>query len=418
MKILVLGCGIVGVTSAYFLGRDGHEVHVIDRQPIASNETSWGNAGMISPGHSYTWASPKAPKMLFRSLFYNDTALKLKLRLDPQLFSWGLKFLKNCTVDKARENTANKLRLCLYSRESLHNILEDAPVEFHHNQGGALFLYRTAETFEAGVRNTRTLTDNGLTLETLDPAAVVAREPALHAMRDKIAGAIYSPIDESGDSHLFSQRLVEVCRERYGAVFHFGTTIERIEATGDRIDRVVTDKGDFTADAYVLALGSYSPIQARKIGLDLPIYPVKGYSLTLPIEGRNAAPQLSGVDENNLVAWSRLGDRLRVTSTAEFAGYDTGHKPKDFENMMNTARELFPDAVDYSRPKYWAGLRPMTPTNAPILGQAKHKNLWLNTGQGHMGWTMSFGSSRITADLIAGRKPAIDMKGLTFADAA
>lgn len=418
MKVLVLGCGIVGVTSAYFLGRDGHEVHVIDRQPIASNETSWGNAGMVSPGHAYTWASPRAPKMLLRSLFYNDTALKLKWRFDPQLFSWGLKFLTNCNTEKVRENTGNKLRLCLYSRESLHDLLADAPVEFHHIQDGAVFLYRTQESFESGVRNTRILTDNGLTLETLTPAEVVAREPGLQNMQDKIAGAIYSPIDESGDCHLFSQRLVEVCKERFGATFHFGATIQRIEASGDRVTKVVTDRGDFTADAYVLALGSYSPIESRKIGLDLPIYPVKGYSLTLPIEGRNTAPRLSGVDENNLVAWSRLGDRLRVTSTAEFAGYDWSHEPKDFENMMRTTRELFPDAVDYDRPKYWAGLRPMTPTNAPILGQAKHKNLWLNTGQGHMGWTMSFGSSRVTADLIAGRKPAIDLKGMTYADAA
>ena len=415
MKILVLGSGIVGTTCAYFLARDGHEVHVVDRQPKAANETSWGNAGMVSPGHAYSWASPRAPGILWRSLFRDDTALKLKPVADPRMYLWGLKFLQNCTVERARENTANKLRLCLYSQRMLQEILDADPVEFHRVTGGALFLYRDPELFKAGVANSRVLTDNGLRLETLTPEQVAEREPALAATKDRLAGAIFCPSDESGDCPMFSNGLAAICRNKYGATFHFETKIRRLVASGDRIERVETDKGDMTADAYVLALGSESPFLARGIGVDLPIYPVKGLSLTIPIAGRNGAPRLSGVDEQNLVAWSRLGDRLRLTAKAIFAGYDTSHKPPDFAHMMKVAQELFPDGGDFGKPIYWAGLRPMTPGGAPILGQGRHRNLWFNTGQGHMGWTMSFGSSRITADLIAGRKPEIDLKGLTYA---
>lgn len=417
MRILVLGCGIVGVTTAYYAARDGHEVHVIDRQDGAAKETSFSNAGMIAPGHAYTWASPRAPKILWQSLFRDDTALRLKLVPDPYMWLWCLKFLRECNAERAATNTTHKLRLCRYSQASLQALVAELPFDYHRATGGAIYLYRDPALFDAGVRNTKVLTDNGLELKPIDPDRVIELEPALSGQRAALAGAIYCPTDESGDCHVFAQKLAQHCADKLGVTFHWSTSIRRIEASGDRIEKVVTDRGDFTADAYVMALGSYAPIVARGIGLGLPVYPVKGYAVTIPIAGKNGAPRLCGVDEQNLVAWSRLGDRLRLTATAEFSGYETSHKPSDFAQMLKVARELFPDGADYDRPSMWAGLRPMTPKGTPILGPSKHRNLWLNAGQGHMGWTMSFGSSRVVVDMIAGRKPAIDTTGLTLAAA-
>ncbi|MSP89094.1 MAG: D-amino acid dehydrogenase [Alphaproteobacteria bacterium] len=417
MKVLVLGCGIIGVTTAYYAARDGHEVHVIDRQDGAAKETSFSNAGMIAPGHAYTWASPRAPKILWQSLFRNDTALRLKLVPDPYMWLWCWKFLSECKAERTAINTAHKLRLCRYSQSSLQALVGELGLDYHRVTGGALYLYRQAEFFDAGVRNMKILTDNGLDLQPVDAAKVVELEPALSGMRDRVAGAIYCPTDESGDCHVFAQRLAQYCADKLGVKFHWSTQIKRIEAAGDRIEKVATDRGNFTADAYVMALGAYAPILGRQIGLGLPVYPVKGYAMTIPIAGKNGAPRLCGVDEHNLVAWSRMGDRLRLTATAEFSGYDTSHKPSDFTHMLNVARELFPDGADYEHPSMWAGLRPMTPKGTPILGPSKHKNLWLNAGQGHMGWTMSFGSSKVVIDMMAGRKPAIDTTGLTLAAA-
>jgi len=416
VKVLVLGAGIAGVTTAYALARDGHEVTVIDRQALAANETSFSNAGMVAPGHAYTWASPRAPMILLKSLWRNDTSLRFKFSTDPRLYAWSLRFLGQCNAVSAARNTGNKLRLCLYSQAQLQRTVADTGLEYDRVTGGAVYLYRDPALFEAGVRNTKVLTDLGLRLEALDPTRAAAVEPALEPVKGQFAGAIYSPSDESGDCHAFANRLAKVC-ERLGVKFLWQTTITNIRATADRIEGIVTDKGEHTADAYVLALGSYAPIEARRIGVRLPIYPVKGYALTLRVDGRNGAPRLSGVDEQNLMGWSRLGDRLRLTATAEFAGYDTSHRPSDFAHMLRTARSLFPGAADFDNPFMWAGLRPMTPKGTPILGQARHRNLWFNTGLGHMGWTMSHGSARVTADLIAGRKPALDLNGMTLVDA-
>lgn len=416
MKVAILGAGIAGVTTAYALVRDGHEVTVIDRQPLAANETSFSNAGMVAPGHAYTWASPRAPKILLKSLWRDDTALRFKFSADPRLYTWSWRFLRECNAQSAARNTGNKLRLCLFSQAQLQETVAATGIEYDRVTGGAVYLYRDPALFEAGVRNTKVLTDLGLKLEAVDPQRAAAIEPALDAVKSQLAGAIYSPSDESGDCHGFANKLTKIC-EGLGVSFKWSTTIRHIEASGDRVVKIVTDRGEETADAYVLALGSYAPIEARKIGVSLPIYPVKGYAVTLGIGGRNGAPRLSGVDEQNLIGWSRLGDRLRLTATAEFAGYDTSHKPSDFAHMLRVARGLFPGGADFDNPSCWAGLRPMTPKGTPILGQAGHRNLWFNTGLGHMGWTMSHGAARVTAELIAGRKPPVDLKGMTLADA-
>jgi D-amino-acid dehydrogenase len=247
----------------------------------------------------------------------------------------------------------------------------------------------------------------------MDPAQAAEVDPALAPVRDRLAGAIFAPTDESGDARLFTLGLAEACASR-GVAFRYGETIRGFRMAGDAVEAVVTDRGEAAADAFVLALGVYSPHLARQLGARLPIYPVKGYSVTLPVAGRNNAPKIGGVDEDNLVAYARFGDRLRLTATAEFAGYSTEHTPSDFGHMLSAARDLFPDGGDYGQPSYWAGLRPMTPEGTPILGRGRHRNVYFNTGHGHMGWTMACGTGRITADLVAGRTPEIPLDGMTL----
>jgi D-amino-acid dehydrogenase len=416
MRIIVLGGGIVGVTTAYELAKDGHEVELVDRQPLAANETSFSNSGMIAPGHAYTWNSPRAPGILLRSLWRGDTALRFRFRADPLLYAWSLRFLRACTSEAALRGTRIKLRLCLYSKDRLRATLADVDLPHDRATRGALYLFRDEAHFARGVAASRTLVDGGVALEVCDPKRIGEIEPRM--VRDGIVGAIHAPGDESGDCHMFANALARHCAGRLGATFRWGTTVERLVAEGDRIEKVVTDRGELTADAYVLALGSHAPIVARGVGLALPIYPVKGYGVTFAGAGRETTPRVPGVDETYLAAWLPIGDRFRLCATAEFAGYDASHRPADFAHMMKVGRSLFPDAADWSTGRMWAGLRPMTPKGPPILGRARHRNLWLNCGQGHMGWTMSHGSARIVADLIAGRDPAIDLAGMTLADAA
>ena len=418
MKIIVLGAGVIGTTTAYFLAQDGHEVEVIDRQPGAAMETSFSNAGMITPGHAYTWASPRAPKLLLQSLFRNDTALKFRFRLDPAMWAWALKFLRECPADRAAANTANKVRLCLYSQSLFDDVVRTEKVEFDRYSGGALFLYRDAAHLERGIAATSVLTNNGVKLEAVAPDRIAEIEPALSGETGKLAGAIYCPTDESGDCHKFTRALADRLAGMRNVAFRYDTEIKGISSDGRRVIKVTTSTGEHSADAYVLALGSYSTLLARDLGLKLPVHPVKGFAITVPVGTRNKAPKLTGVDETYLIAWSRLGDRLRVTAKADFAGFDRSHAARDFEHMLRTIRSLFPEGADYENATHWAGLRPMTPKGTPILGSSPLTNLYLNTGHGHMGWTMSLGSARILSDMISGRQPAIGMHGLTLADAA
>lgn len=413
MKTVVLGAGVVGVTTAYYLAREGHEVVVIDRQSEVAGETSFANAGLIAPGHAYTWASPKAPKILLKSLFLEGQALRLKLRMDPKMWAWGLQFLRNCSAQRSRENTTRKLQLCRYSQKLLQTLTADERLEYQRTEGGVLYLYRDATAFEQGTIAMRVLSEGGLSLQILTPEQVVQREPSLAAAQSQIAGAIFCNSDESGDAHLFTRELAQRC-ERMGVKFLLGRSIAGWEHSADRIFGVLTGNDRVAGDSFVLALGSYSPLLASRIGYRLPIYPVKGYSVTLPIRAGDQPPTLGGVDEHHLVAWARFGDRLRLTATAEFAGYDTSHSPRDFDDMLKVAARLFPRGADYDSPSYWSCLRPMTPTGMPILGKTRHRNLFLNTGHGHMGWTMACGTARIAADIVCGRNPEHSLDGLTL----
>ncbi|TIS96465.1 D-amino acid dehydrogenase [Mesorhizobium sp.] len=411
MRIVVLGGGVVGVTTAYQLQRDGHDVALIERNAQVAAETSWGNAGMIAPGHSFVWSSPKAPITLLKSLVLKDQALRFKFSADPRLYTWSWLFLMECTAAKARRNTLLKHRLAAYSQAVLREVVADERIDYDRNDRGIVYFHRSQQALDNGVEHMKLLQSDGQEIEVLDRDAIVALDPSLASAKDKIAGGIYCPTDETGDPAKFTRALAAKIIARGGAI-HTGTTITGIETSGDAVAQVLTDKEPFRGDAYVLALGSHSPVLARKIGIRLPIYPIKGYSLTIPIGNRPLPPTIGSVDEHNLVAISRFDDRIRVTATAEFAGYDTSHKPTDFAFMKGVAEDLYPDGADYHRAEMWAGLRPMTPNNLPAFGRQRLRNFFLNTGHGHIGWTMSHGSARITADLIAGRAPAIPMDGL------
>ena len=413
MKTLVLGGGVVGVTTAYFLARAGHEVTLVEQQDALGLEATGGNAGIIAPGHSFAWASPRAPQMLWQSLRGAETAIRVRLRADPQLYTWGLRFLRECTSARARRNTLIKLRLCQYSQGVLNEIVRNEGIRYHAITQGALYLHRDPVELEAGIKKMALLAEHGQRQEILDANALARLEPAFEPVKTKIAGAIRDLGDSSGDSRVFSEELARIARDKYGVILRLGTRVSALRGEGDRIEGVATSAGFLTADNYVLALGVGAPLIARTVGVRLPIYPAKGYSSTFPLRTGGLAPAISGVDEQWLVGWSRLGDRLRLTSTAEFAGYDWGWTPRDFNNIMRLARDLFPEAADYERGEFRACLRPMTPDGPPILGLGRHRNLFFNCGHGHMGWTMACGTARIVTDLMTGRMPDLDMEGLT-----
>jgi D-amino-acid dehydrogenase len=414
MKTLILGGGVVGVTTAYFLAKAGHEVTILEERDALGLEATSGNAGIIAPGHSFAWASPRAPAMLLRSLRGAETAIRVKLGADPRLYLWGLRFLRECTSDRARHNTLIKLRLCQYSQAVMTELVRAEGLEYHAITKGALYLHRDPAELESGIKKMKILAEHGQKQEILDSAELAKLDPVFEPVKNKIAGAIRDVGDSSGDARVFVENLARLCRERFRVDVKVGARVTGLRADNERIEAVVTSQGLLAADNYVLALGVGSPIVARTAGLRLPIYPAKGYSSTFPLKSGGLAPTIPGVDEQWLVGWSRLGDRLRLTSTAEFAGYDWSWTPRDFNNILRLARDLFPDAADYDQGQYRACLRPMTPDGPPILGLGRHRNLFLNCGHGHMGWTMACGTARIVADLMIGRMPEIPLEGLTL----
>jgi D-amino-acid dehydrogenase len=351
--------------------------------------------------------------MMLRSLWRGDQAIRFKPRLSVRQWRWVLQFLGQCTATGAKLNTERKAPFCRYSQKILNQVVEETGVKYDGLKGGIVYFYRSEARFAAASAKCQILRDQGIEIEVLDRAATVARDPGLKAAADQIAGSLFATNDESGDANLFTIELAKKCTEK-GAVFRWGEEVTGLRTRDGAISTVITDKGDVVADAYVLSLGVYSPHLVEALGIRLPIYPVKGYSATLKITEPALAPRIGGVDEENLLAYCPMGDRLRLTATAEISGYSNAHKPSDFREMFAKARGLFGDAVDWESPKMWAGLRPMTPTGLPVIDRSPYANLWLNTGHGHMGWTMANGSARILADLVAQKQPTISREGLTY----
>jgi D-amino-acid dehydrogenase len=409
MKVVVLGAGLAGVPAAYYLSQAGHEVTVVDRQPGAALETSFANGSLLCLGHSYPWASPAAPGVLMRSLTRQDQALRLSPRLDPRMWAWLLRFLRECTSARADRNAASRLRIGTYSLEVMKSVISDANLSFHHTAKGLLYVYRTEHAMEEGVRQMRVLEKNGLPIRVVNAEEATVIEPALLPAKNKLLGGVYVPGDGTGDAQLFTAELARVSQER-GVRFMYNTIVEDVQCEGGTVKSVRTSSGTLAADAVVVAMGSYSAPLLRKHGVNINLFPVKGYSLTVPITRQSEAPVVGGIDEDNLLAFSVLGNRLRLTATAEFAGFDLRHEPKDFRYMTRAAQDLFPTVGDYSKAKMWCGLRPATPDGNPVLGPTRTRNLFVCTGGGSMGWTMSCGMGKIVADLVCGKQADIDIK--------
>ncbi len=411
MRVAVLGGGVVGVAASWYLAEAGAEVTVVERNSEAGAECSFAPTGQLAPGHCGAWASPRAPGILLRSLVNPDAALRLLPHALPGLMRWGIAFLRECTDERYKRNSLIKLRLCLDSTKATRDLRDQLGLRYDNNDNGALFIHRDRARFEKEAKAAAAMAEHGLTLEVLDADGAARVDPGLAPVRHKIVGALYSPVDGSGDCGAFTRELALRAADK-GVAFRYGCAIERIEDDGDRITGVVTSSGRIEADAYVLCLGAESPKLMDPLGVHLPIYPVKGYSMTLPIRPDGAVPRMAVIDEHNLVGIARLGDRVRFAGKAVFTGYDTRIVPEMFGGMKKVARDLFPDGVDESRPAYWACLRPMTADGPPILGPAKHRNLFLNTGHGHVGWTLACGSGRAIANMVFGKDPGIDLEGV------
>lgn len=415
MRAVVIGAGIVGVTTAYYLAKAGHQVTVVEKESEVGTLASAGNAGLIAPSHSFAWASPTAPMELLRSLTVEDTALRVNPFKAPGMALWGIKFLRECNADRAVKNTLVKLRLCQYSQRLLDELTQAEAIDYDDVHEGLLYLYRDAKRFEAGIAKMKLIQEHGQRQEVLDADGVVAVEPAFAPVKHKLAGAIYGLSDSSGDCAKLTRALRAIC-ERMGTRFVLGTGVKKLAAQGARVDAVITESGDtIGGDVFVLSAGVHSPHIARTVGVRLPIAPAKGYSATFPVKsGSTTVPRIGAVDEELLVGWCRMGDQLRMTSSAEFTGYETTYTEHDFRIIRKLALDLLPEAADYSKGSYRVCNRPMTPDGPPILGTARHENLFINSGHGHMGFTMACGSSRIVADLIDGRKTEIPLAGLTL----
>ena len=414
MKVIVLGSGVIGTSIAYYLARAGHQVQVVDRQPGPALETSYGNAGEISPGYSSPWAGPGVPLKAIKWLLMKHSPLVIRPLLDPAMWRWGLAMLANCTARAYAINKNRMVPIAEYSRDCLKALRAETGIRYDDRAQGTLQLFRTQSQLDGTAKDVQVLKDTGVPFELLDRAGFVAVEPALALTQHKFVGALRLPGDETGDCFLFTQRLAELARA-LGVQFRFGCTVQQIQQAGGRITGVRTDQGLLTADAYLLALGSHSPALAAPLGLRLPVYPVKGYSITVPITNAAGAPESTVMDETHKVAVTRLGDRIRVGGTAELAGFDlTLHAPRR-RTLEHVVADLFPQGGDVRQATFWCGLRPMTPDGTPIVGPTKYPNLYLSTGHGTLGWTMACGTGQLMADLISGRKTDIPLDGLTLA---
>jgi D-amino-acid dehydrogenase len=413
VKVLVLGSGVIGTSLAYYLAKSGHMVTVVDRQPGPALETSYANAGEVSPGYSAPWAAPGIPLKALKWAFMRHRPLVIWPKLDPAMWRWGLAMLRNCTAARYELNKGRMVRLAEYSRDCLRELRAETGIKYDERCLGTLQLFRTEKQLEGTAKDIAILERSGVPYELLDREGCVRAEPALALVKEKISGGLRLPGDETGDCFKFTQSLAKLA-EGLGVEFRFGVTIRRLASEGDRLTGVATDVGNLQADAYVVALGSFSPQLVAPLGIRLGIYPIKGYSITVPITDPDGAPQSTVMDETFKVAVTRLGGRIRVGGTAEIVGYNMKLRQGRRDALDHVVTDLFPRGGDVTKAEFWTGLRPMTPDGTPIIGPTPYRNLYLSTGHGTLGWTMAAGSGRAMADVISGRRADINLEGLTL----
>ncbi|WP_088279841.1 D-amino acid dehydrogenase [Ideonella sp. A 288] len=414
MRVLVLGSGVIGTSVAYYLARAGHEVEVVDRQPGPGLETSYANAGEVSPGYSAPWAGPGVPIKAIQWLLMHHSPLVIKPMLDPAMWRWGLSMLRNCTEARYRLNKGRMVRLAEYSRDCLKTLRSETGIGYDERSQGTLQLFRTQKQLDGTAKDIAILKEYGVPYQVLDRAGYLQYEPALAEVQHKFVGALRLPGDETGDCYKFTNELADMARA-LGVKFHFGVDIQAVEQTGGAITGVRTATGLLQADRYVLALGSYSTRMLAPLGLRIPVYPVKGFSITVPITDARHAPESTIMDETHKVAVTRLGDRIRVGGTAQLSGFDLELNDNRRRTLEFVVGDLFPKGGDVAKAEFWTGLRPMTPDGTPIVGGTPIDKLFLATGHGTLGWTMAAGTGRVMADLISGRQPEISLDGLTVA---
>ena len=414
MRVIVLGAGVIGVTSAYYLAKEGHEVTVIDRQPGPALETSFANAGEISPGYASPWAAPGIPAKAVKWLFMKHAPLIIQARPDLSKIEWVARMLMNCTSAAYSVNKSRMVRLAEYSRDCLIALRRDTGISYDERTQGTLQLFRTEKQVAAAEKDIKVLKADGVPFEVLDAAACVKAEPGLAPNIGKIAGGLRLPGDETGDCFKFTNSLADMAKA-LGVTFLWNTEIKALEADGAKIAAVQTSAGRMMADSFVLAMGSYSPALARPFGMRLPVYPVKGYSITVPIVNEDRAPVSTIMDESYKIAITRLGDRIRVGGMAEISGFNNHLHPRRQATLTHSVEDLFGGAGDQSKATFWSGLRPMTPDGTPLVGRSTVPNLFLNTGHGTLGWTMAAGSARVIADMISGRVTEIEVADLGYA---
>jgi D-amino-acid dehydrogenase len=412
MRVVILGAGVIGVTTAYYLAKRGVEVAVLDRQKGPGLETSFANAGELSYGMTSPWAAPGIPMKAVKWLFMKHRPLFIWPIISPRMWGWGLSMLANCNARSYAVNKSRMVRISNYSRDCLSDLLGEVAIEFDLREQGTLQLFRTEKQVKASKADQEVLKKHGSPFEVLDRDGCIAVEPGLAHVADKFVGGLRLTADRTGDCRMFTVALAERT-ENLGATFQYGVTVKGLDVSGGRISGVELETGRVTADAYVCAMGPFAPGLLRSVGIDLPIYPIKGYSITLPVTDDKAAPQSTIMDETHKVAITRLGDRIRVAGQAEIIGYNKTLGKRATESVRHVISDLFPRGGDLSKAEGWTGLRPMTPDGTPVIGPTRYPNLFLNTGHGTLGWTMACGSGRAVADLVTGVAPGISFEGLT-----
>lgn len=414
MHVLILGSGVIGTTIAYYLAKAGHQVTVVDRQPGPALETSYANAGEVSPGYSAPWAGPGVPLKAIKWMLMQHSPLVIKPMLDPAMWRWTLAMLRNCTESAYQINKSRMVRVAEYSRDCLKQLRADTGIAYDERTQGTLQLFRTQKQLDGIGKDVAILRESGVPFQVLDREGYLAHEPALALVQHKFVGALRLPGDETGDCYKFTRNLASLAGA-LGVDFRFDTPITGIEQAGGRITGIRTRAGLLKADQYVLALGSYSTALLEQVGIDIPVYPVKGFSITVPITDPAMAPESTIMDETHKVAVTRLGDRIRVGGTAQLSGFDLSLEAGRRKTLEFVVSDLFPRGGDISRAEFWTGLRPMTPDGTPIIGRTRYDNLTLSTGHGTLGWTMAAGTGRVVADMLSGRQPEIPVDDLSVA---